>query len=164
MRDQKEEIAEKDVKEDNSKITIEFVRIGEDASLPLPVYQTEGSSGMDVRASEDALITAKSWGIVKTGLKAEIPSGYEIQVRSRSGLAFKNGIFVLNSPGTVDSDYRGEIMVILANFSDNDFKISKGDRIAQLVVASVVTARIKETSEVSETLRSDGGFGHSGIK
>lgn len=150
--------------EDSSNITIEFARIGEGESLPLPAYQTEGSSGMDVRASEDVAIKAKSWSVVKTGLKAEIPKGYEIQVRSRSGLAFKSGVFVLNSPGTIDSDYRGEIMVILANFSDNDFKVSKGDRIAQFVVASVVTAKVSTTFELSKTVRSDGGFGHSGIK
>ncbi len=129
----------------------------------LPLYKTEGSSGMDVQSIVDKCIEPGKWALVETGLYAEIPEGYEIQVRSRSGLAFKNGVFVLNSPGTIDADYRGEIKIILANFSDTPFAISKGDRIAQLVVAQVTKASICVTESVNETKRGAGGFGHTGI-
>ncbi len=133
-------------------------------SAELPEYKTSGSAGFDVKSNEDKTIKAGKWALISTGIFVEIPLGFEIQVRSRSGLAFKSGIFVLNSPGTIDSDYRGEIKIILANFSDDDFEVSKGDRIAQLVVSKVFQAEIIETKNLSETQRSDGGFGHTGIK
>ena len=130
----------------------------------LPEYKTSGAAGADICSNEDCSINPNSWKLVSTGLFPEIPENFEIQVRSRSGLAAKNGVFVLNSPGTVDSDYRGEIKVILANMSDKPFEIKKGDRIAQLVVSPVQQANFETVSEVSETERSAGGFGSTGIR
>jgi dUTP pyrophosphatase len=138
------------------------VAISAAPGITLPTYQTVGSSGADVRASTEATIPAHGWSAVPTGLFCEIPSGWELQVRSRSGLALKEGIFVLNSPGTVDSDYRGEIKVILANLSDKEFTVKAGDRIAQLVLAKVETARFVPTETLSGTDRGAGGFGHTG--
>jgi dUTP pyrophosphatase len=117
---------------------------------------------MDVRSVEDCSIDPGSWKLVSTGLFPEIPEGYEIQVRSRSGLAAKNGIFVLNSPGTVDSDYRGEIKIILANMGCEPFTISTGDRIAQLVVSPVTKATVVSVDTISSTKRGEGGFGSTG--
>lgn len=128
----------------------------------LPSYETGGSSGMDVRSVEDCVIESNSWKLISTGLFPETPSGYEIQVRSRSGLAAKYGVFVLNSPGTVDSDYRGEIKIILANMGSEIFKISKGDRIAQLVVSPVTKATVISVDTISNTERGVGGFGSTG--
>jgi len=132
--------------------------------IPLPSYSTEGSSGMDVRAAVDAemIIPKGKIGLVPTNLKLEIPLGYEIQVRARSGLALKNGIGVLNSPGTIDSDYRGEIKIILFNFGEEDFIIKRGDRIAQLVLSKVYLAELNETDDLNDSERGSGGFGHSG--
>ena len=129
-----------------------------------PKYETDGSSGMDVRSVEDCSIDPNSWKLISTGLFPEIPIGYEIQVRSRSGLAAKYGVFVLNSPGTVDSDYRGEIKIILANMSCEPFKVSKGDRIAQLVVSPVTKATVVSVETISNTERGSGGFGSTGRK
>ncbi len=144
-----------------NKISIKF-KLAEGASLP--EYKTSGAAGADVCSNEDCSIDPNSWKMVSTGLFPEIPENFEIQVRSRSGLAAKNGVFVLNSPGTVDSDYRGEIKVILANMSDKPFEVKKGDRIAQLVVTPVQQADFSVVSEVSETERSSGGFGSTGIR
>jgi len=132
--------------------------------IQLPQYATEGSSGMDVRATIDESITLGSGKIVlvPTNLSIEIPIGYEIQVRPRSGLAAKHGIGILNSPGTIDSDYRGEIKIILFNFSDEDFIINRGDRIAQLVIAEVIVAKIIESNSLNSSNRGEGGFGHTG--
>jgi dUTP pyrophosphatase len=130
----------------------------------LPKYESTGSSGMDVRSVEDCSIDPNSWKLISTGLFPEIPIGYEIQVRSRSGLAAKYGIFVLNSPGTVDSDYRGEIKIILANMGSEIFKISIGDRIAQLVVSPVTKATVISVEAISNTERGSGGFGSTGRK
>ncbi|HPI39087.1 MAG TPA: dUTP diphosphatase [Ignavibacteriaceae bacterium] len=132
--------------------------------IPLPSYSTEGSSGMDVRAAVDAemIIPKGKIGLVPTNLKLEIPLGYEIQVRARSGLALKNGIGVLNSPGTIDSDYRGELKIILFNFGEEDFIINRGDRIAQLVLSKVYLAELNETDNLNDSERGSGGFGHSG--
>ncbi len=141
------------------EIKVKF-KIAEGAVLP--EYLTTGSSGMDVRSADDHVVDAGSWKAVGTGLYPEIPEGYEIQVRSRSGLALKSGIFVLNSPGTVDADYRGEIKVILANLGKERFCISKGDRIAQLVVTPVMQAIVEETEKISSTERGSGGFGSTG--
>ncbi len=132
----------------------------------LPHYETIASAGMDLRANitEPITINPLERALVKTGLFIELPIGYEAQVRPRSGLAFKNGITVLNSPGTIDADYRGEIGVILVNLSNNPFIIENGERIAQLVVAKHERAEWIEVNELSETSRGEGGFGSTGVK
>jgi dUTP pyrophosphatase len=132
----------------------------------LPNYETIASAGMDLRANLSEPITLNSLErtIVKTGLFIELPIGYEAQVRPRSGLAAKKGITVLNSPGTVDADYRGEIGVILVNLSQEDFIIENGERIAQLVIAKHERAEWIEVQELSETSRGEGGFGSTGVK
>ena len=132
---------------------------------PLPKYETTQSAGMDLRAFlPEGPITLKPLerGLVRTGLFMELPAGYEAQVRPRSGLALKKGITVLNSPGTIDADYRGEICVILINLSNEDFVINDGERIAQMVIARHEQAEIIEVSELSDTDRGAGGFGHTG--
>ena len=147
------------------KIKLSFKRISEDfASISLPHYSTEGSSGMDIRATsvQPIIIESSKVVLVPTNVAVEIPAGYEIQVRPRSGLAAKNGIGLLNSPGTIDADYRGEIKIIMFNFSDKDFTINNGDRIAQLVLAEVIIAEINEVAELGSTDRGEGGFGHTG--
>ena len=130
----------------------------------LPAYETIGSAGLDIRAFIEESITLKPLErkLVKTGLFIEIPVGYEAQVRPRSGLALKNGITVLNSPGTIDADYRGEIGVILINLSQDPFEIQSGERIAQLVFAQVEQAEWQLTDALSETNRGEGGFGSTG--
>ena len=131
----------------------------------LPKYQTELSAGMDLYANTDEPITLKSLErtLVKTGLFISLPKGYEAQIRPRSGLAFKNGITVLNTPGTIDADYRGEIGVILVNLSSQDFTINDGDRIAQMVIAKHETAIWEEVENLDQTNRGEGGFGSSGV-
>lgn len=138
--------------------------LSDDGVLP-PNYQSEGSAGMDVRAHITESIILKPGRIhaVPTGLYLEIPSGYEIQVRSRSGLALKNGIIVLNSPGTIDADYRGEIKIILMNLSDEDFVINNDDRIAQLVLSRYERAELQKVDVLTETERGSGGFGSTGV-
>lgn len=129
-----------------------------------PKYQSLGAAGCDVTASEDVMVPMGAWSLVPTGLFLEIPRGYECQVRSRSGLAAKEGVFVLNSPGTIDSDYRGEVKVILANMGKSEFYVKKGDRIAQLVFAhipSVIFSKVSE-QDMSSTQRSSNGFGSTG--
>ena len=132
----------------------------------LPVYKTLGAAGADVCAliEKPVVIQAGKRGIVPTGLFFEIPEGYEIQVRPRSGLAAKNGVMVLNTPGTIDSDYRGELMVILANFGDSDFVVNNGDRIAQLIVAPVTQGIFVKADSLGETERGAHGFGSTGVK
>lgn len=147
------------------KLKIRIKRISEEFSdIPLPEYATEGSSGMDLRAAvkDKIILEAGKILLVPTNLSVEIPLGYEIQVRPRSGLAAKHGIGVLNSPGTIDSDYRGEIKTILFNFSDKDFEINRGDRISQMVISKVYIADLIEDKELSESARGAGGFGHTG--
>ncbi|WP_298542530.1 dUTP diphosphatase [uncultured Aquimarina sp.] len=136
------------------------------SSHELPHYETIASAGMDLRANISESITLKPLErtIVKTGLFIELPVGYEAQVRPRSGLAAKKGITVLNAPGTIDADYRGEIGVILVNLSNDDFVIENGERVAQLVIAKHERAEWKEVAELSETLRGAGGFGSTGVK
>lgn len=134
----------------------------EDPDL-LPKYQTQGSSGCDLRSSIDTVVPAGKRSIVPTGLKAEIPVGFEGQVRPRSGLAAKHGITVLNTPGTVDCDYRGEVKVILLNTGDEDFIIKKGDRIAQLVFSQVFRAIFKKEEALTSTERAERGFGSTGV-
>ncbi len=133
---------------------------------PLPNYETIASAGMDMRANIQEPITIKSLErtMVPTGLFIELPVGYEAQVRPRSGLAFKNGVTCLNSPGTIDADYRGELKVILVNLSHDDFTINNGDRIAQMVIAKHERAAFIEVQELSETSRGEGGFGSTGVK
>jgi dUTP pyrophosphatase len=128
----------------------------------LPCRHTEGSAGFDLCAAEDATIAAHGFGSVGTGLALELPERTEAQVRPRSGLAAKHGIGVLNSPGTIDSDYRGEIRVILFNASDRNHKIQRGDRIAQLVFSALADVELVETDSLSQTGRGPGGFGHTG--
>lgn len=142
------------------------IKIINTSAHPLPNYETIASAGMDLRANLTEPITLKSLErtIVKTGLFIELPIGYEAQVRPRSGLAAKKGITVLNSPGTIDADYRGEIGVILVNLSKDDFIIENGERIAQLILAKHERAEWLEVTELSETSRGAGGFGSTGVK
>jgi dUTP pyrophosphatase len=142
------------------------IKIINKSNHELPNYETIASAGMDLRANISEPITLKSLErtIVKTGLFIELPIGYEAQVRPRSGLAAKKGITVLNSPGTVDADYRGEIGVILVNLSNEDFVIENGERIAQLIIAKHERAEWIEVNELSETSRGEGGFGSTGVK
>jgi dUTP pyrophosphatase len=146
-------------------MTIDIVRMEHAADLPLPAYATNGSAGMDVHAAVEApvVLAAGAIVLVPSGLCVAIPQGFEIQVRSRSGLAAKHGVFALNAPGTIDSDYRGEIKVILANFSHEDVIIERGMRIAQLVVARHEQCTWNVVSELSETQRGEGGFGSTGV-
>ena len=142
---------------------VKFKRLLNAGNLPLPSYTTPGAAGMDVRAAEDYLIKSGERAVVKTGFAVEIPERYEIQVRSRSGLAAKHGVFVLNSPGTIDSDYRGEVMVILQNSGSEDFEIKRGDRVAQLVVAYAPQVWTHEVDELPASVRDTGGLGSTGL-
>ena len=149
----------------NEEIHIKIKRINKDFDdIELPSYATSGSSGMDIRAAvkEDMIVRHGKIILVPTNLSVEIPHGYEIQVRPRSGLAIKHGIGVLNSPGTIDADYRGEIKIILFNFSKEDFKISRGDRIAQIILSKVYLAKFIQTNDLADSSRGEGGFGHTG--
>ena len=146
-------------------MNIEITRLSNEFNdLPLPSYQTEGSAGMDICAAIENPTVIKTGAVelIPTLLAIALPQGYECQVRSRSGLAAKNGIFALNAPGTIDSDYRGEIKVILANFGKNDFTINRGDRIAQLVIAKYEQISWKLVNELNATERGSGGFGSTG--
>lgn len=129
---------------------------------PLPCYSKPGDAGMDICSSEDINIPAFHWRLISTGLFLELPDGYEMQIRSRSGLAAKHGLQVLNSPGTIDSGYRGEIKVILINNDHRSYEIKNGDRIAQMVLAPVYTAVLNEVDTISESERGEGGFGSTG--
>mgnify|MGYP001374269146 CR=1 FL=1 len=145
-------------------IKILIKRLSKEASLPK--YETSGSSGMDLAANieTDVIINPGKTAIIPTGLALSIPKGFEVQIRPRSGLAAKQKISVLNSPGTIDADYRGEIKVILINLGQELFKVEKGLRIAQMVVCPIVQATLKEVSDLSETERGKGGFGSTGAK
>lgn len=133
---------------------------------PLPEYATPQSAGMDLRANIDSPITLKPMArqLVPTGLYIALPAGFEAQIRPRSGLALKHGITVLNTPGTIDADYRGELMVLLVNFSDTDFVINDGERIAQMVIARHEQGRFEPVDILDETERGAGGYGHTGVK
>jgi len=149
----------------HSNIKVRIARTTTDLNdIPLPAYATEGSSGMDIHAAVVGEMTVRPGDtvLVPTGFQLEIPRGFEAQVRPRSGLAIKHGIGILNAPGTIDSDYRGELKIILTNFGKNDFVIRRGDRIAQLVIAPVVRAQWEEVKSVDRTPRGSGGFGHTG--
>ncbi|GGC08599.1 deoxyuridine 5'-triphosphate nucleotidohydrolase [Novosphingobium endophyticum] len=141
-------------------VPIKVLPHGED--LPLPAYATEGAAGMDVVSAEDVTIAPGARHAVATGLAVAIPHGFEIQVRPRSGLALKHGITVANAPGTIDSDYRGEVKVILINHGAEAFAILRGDRVAQLVLAPVTRASWLKVEELDETVRGEGGFGSTG--
>lgn len=142
------------------------VKIINKSDNPLPEYATAGSAGMDIRASltERIILKPMERYLVPTGLFIELPGGYEAQIRPRSGMAIRHGITCLNTPGTVDSDYRGEIKVILINLSQEDQPIQPGDRIAQMVIAKVENAKWEEVESIETTIRNDGGFGHTGKK
>lgn len=147
-----------------TQVEIAVTRLPHNADLPLPAYETTQSAGMDLAAAIDAPITLApgSRAMVPTGLAIALPAGYEAQVRPRSGLAAKNGITVLNTPGTVDADYRGEVKVILINLGDDAFEIERGMRIAQMVIAPVTQASFAEVDALPETARGAGGFGSTG--
>ncbi len=140
------------------------IKIINKSGNPLPQYATSGAAGMDIRAhlAEQVLLQPLQRAMIPTGIFIEIPAGYEVQVRPRSGLASKHGITCLNSPGTVDSDYRGELKVILINLSSEIQTIHNGERIAQLVVSKVERASLSEVEQLETTLRGEGGFGHTG--
>lgn len=145
-------------------IEVALLRLPHAKDLPLPAYQSEDAAGLDLLAAVEEPMTLQPLGraLVPTGLALALPSGYEAQVRPRSGLAAKHGVTVLNSPGTIDADYRGEVKVILVNLSDTPFTINRGERIAQMVVASVSRARLIETEALDATVRGSGGFGSTG--
>ncbi|MDO3433337.1 dUTP diphosphatase [Rhizobium sp. CBN3] len=147
--------------------TLNLIRLANGEGLDLPAYESKGAAGMDLRAAvadgEPLTLPPGKRALVPTGFIFEIPEGFEGQVRPRSGLAFKHGITCLNSPGTVDSDYRGEVKVLLANLGEEAFIIERGMRIAQMVIAPVTQARIAEITETSETARGAGGFGSTGV-
>ena len=144
-------------------IRIALQRLSHGEGLPLPAYATQGAAGMDVVAAEALTLAPGARHAVSTGFAIAIPEGYEVQVRPRSGLALKHGITCLNTPGTIDSDYRGEVKVILANLGDQPFAIARGDRIAQLVPAAVQRATLAEVESLDETARGTGGFGSTGV-
>lgn len=142
------------------------IRIVNHSKHPLPAYETRASAGMDLRADLDAEIVLKPLerALVPTGLFVEIPEGFEAQIRPRSGLALKHGITLLNTPGTIDADYRGEVRIIMVNLSQVDFVIKDGERIAQMVIAAHVKAEWEEVDELEATDRGAGGFGHTGTR
>ena len=143
-------------------IEIALQRLPHGEGLPLPSYATAGAAGMDVVAAEELILQPGQRHAVATGLSVAIPEGYEVQVRPRSGLALKHGITCLNTPGTIDSDYRGEVKVILANLGSEPFEIKRGERIAQLVPAPVLKAEFRTVESLDETQRGAGGFGSTG--
>lgn len=149
-----------------SEITAHVIQLSNANGLPLPAYETQGSAGLDLRAAiadgEELVLKPLGRALVPTGLKIAVPHGYELQVRPRSGLALKFGITCLNSPGTVDSDYRGEVGVILVNLGAEDFVIRRGDRIAQAVVARHARIVWEQTESLESTMRGEGGFGSTG--
>ena len=149
-----------------SAVEVQFTRKPGTEDVPVPRYMSEHASGMDVCAAVDEPVTLGPGeiGLIPTGLYVAIPPGYEIQVRPRSGLALKHGLTVVNAPGTIDSDYRGEVGVILGNIGREPYTIERGMRVAQLVVAAVVQAEMIERDSLDDTARSTGGFGHTGVK
>jgi dUTP pyrophosphatase len=148
------------------EVTVDILRLEHARDLPLPAYETAGAAGMDLRAAvadgEPIVLRPGSRALVPTGFCIAVPEGFEAQVRPRSGLAIRAGVTCLNTPGTIDADYRGEVKVILANLGEEDFVIRRGERIAQLVVCPVARAAWRETSELGQTGRGGGGFGSTG--
>ena len=145
-------------------VEIRLKRLPHGEGLPVPVYATAGAAGMDVVAAEDVDLAPSGRHAVATGFAMAIPEGFEVQVRPRSGLALKHGISLPNTPGTIDSDYRGELKIIMINLGEEAFAIRRGDRIAQLVVAPVQLAAFAEVEELDDTARGTGGFGSTGVK
>jgi dUTP pyrophosphatase len=143
-----------------------IIRIINNSKNSLPAYETAHAAGMDLRADVEETVVLKPMErkLIPTGLHIELPEGFEAQIRPRSGLAFKHGIGIVNSPGTIDADYRGEIKVLLINFSDQPFEINTGDRIAQMVVARHEKVEWETVELLGETLRGEGGFGHTNVK
>ena len=146
-------------------VTVPIRRLPHGADLPLPAYETAGAAGLDLRAAiaEPLTVAPGRRQLVPTGLALQLPEGFEAQVRPRSGLALRHGVTVLNSPGTVDRDYRGEVSVVLINHGEEPFRIARGDRIAQLVIAPVTQARLVEVDMLDETERGAGGYGSTGV-
>jgi dUTP pyrophosphatase len=147
-------------------VTIRMKRLDGNQDIALPSYETDGASGLDLRAAVDGELTLHPGEIrlVPTGLAISLPVGYEAQIRPRSGLALKHGVGMVNSPGTIDSDYRGEIGLVLTNWGNAPFVIKRGDRIAQMIVARVSRAEVLEVDRLEPTSRGKGGFGHSGVE
>ncbi len=147
-----------------NNVTVRILRVGEHSTWPLPRYETDDAAGMDLRAAmaEPVVLAPGDHSFVPTGLALEIPRGYEGQVRPRSGLARKHGLTVLNAPGTIDADYRGEVAVLLINLGRNEVTLAPGERIAQLIIAPVTRATLVETESLETTERGAGGFGHTG--
>jgi dUTP pyrophosphatase len=147
-------------------VTVRVMRLEGNQDMALPSYETEGASGLDLRAAVRGELTLHPGDIklVPTGLAISLPAGYEAQIRPRSGLALKHGVGMVNSPGTVDSDYRGEIGLVLINWGKVPFVIKRGDRIAQMVVTRVSRAEVLEVDRLETTARGEGGFGHSGVE
>jgi len=146
-------------------VQIKVMRLPGHEDVPLPIYETEGASGMDIRAAvrEAVVIQPGEITLVPTGLKVSVPQGFEAQIRARSGLALKKGIGLVNAPGTIDSDYRGEIRLIMINWGKEPFTIRRGDRIGQMVIHRVHRAELMEVETLDITERGEGGFGHSGV-
>lgn len=148
------------------KVNVEIIKLANANDLSLPKYATDNSAGMDLMAAidKDVIIKPLQRIMLPTGIKIALPDNFEAQIRPRSGLALKHGLTVLNTPGTIDADYRGEIAVILINLSNEDFIITRGMRIAQIIISQVAQANLIEVTELSETVRGTGGFGSTGIK
>lgn len=143
-------------------VPIRIKRLPNGGGLPLPAYASDGAAGMDIVAAESLSLRSGARAAISTGFALAIPAGWEVQVRPRSGLALNHGITCLNTPGTIDSDYRGEVKIILANLSEQDFEVKRGKRIAQLVPAQVQRAQLVEVETLDETARGSGGFGSTG--
>lgn len=148
------------------KMKIQFKKLPHANDLPLPSYESEYAAGMDLRAAveEPFILEEGERALIPTGLKMAMPKGYEAQVRPRSGLAYRNGITMLNTPGTIDADYRGEVKVLAVNLGDKPFVINHGDRVAQMVIAPVTQAQVEEVNRLSDTARGEGGFGSTGVQ
>jgi len=144
--------------------SLRIMRLANGENLPLPAYESPGAAGMDLRAAEDTVLKPGARFLMPTGFAIALPDHHEAQVRPRSGLAVKHGITVLNAPGTIDSDYRGEIKVPLINHGTADFIIKRGDRIAQMIVAAVARATLQEVAALDDTARGNNGFGSSGVR
>lgn len=151
---------------ENRKVEVRIKRLPGSDGLPLPRYESAGSSGMDLRAAVDEPVVLNPGQIrlIPTGIAVSIPHGYEAQIRPRSGLALRHGVGMVNSPGTIDSDYRGEVGIILVNWGDKPFTVRRGLRIAQMVITRVYRASLREVETLDETQRGTGGFGHTGLQ
>lgn len=151
---------------EEDRIKIFFKKLDHAKNLPLPAYESDEAAGMDIRAALDKPMTLEPGerDLIPTGLQMALPAGYEAQIRPRSGLAYKQGITMLNTPGTIDSDYRGEVKVLAINHGDKSYVIEHGDRIAQMVISPVYQPQIEETDSLPETNRGKGGFGSTGVK